>query len=602
MDTIRSIRYYVAKMVDSVEGLKVLLLDHETMSIVSMVYSQSEILEKEIFLIEMIDNKERRKMSHMRCLIFVRPTPENFNLIASELRDPKYGEYNLFFSNEVGREHLETLAYADECEVVSQVQEFYADYIAINREFFSLQFSSDYSTFDIFRNFLDPNNDNMSFDKAQSLVFDRMLGGCISLFLSMRRRPTTIRFQKSSSIARKLAEKITEQIDADHSRFHFSGEIAVLVLDRRVDPATPLLNQWTYQAMVHELIGIENGRLKISTSQSGQPPHSSSSSSSKPETAEEEFVLNSSTDPFFAENIFENFGDLCVNIKTKVDEVAEKGKVTENIQSIEDMKRFVETYPTLQKSASHVGRHLKIITEINRLQNAHHLMDISQKEQELACEDNFTKNFSELEDLLGRTDILDSDALRLALLFAMRCDSRTRSTQAQSMLTRIVDALYDRGMDRESIQLVSFINQWASSSVRDPELFGEKSVLSAKGILKKLSGGIFGEFGEIQNVFTQHVPLIKNLSTQFVTGKLRDSLYPSLMGSGGASGSNTPPPKEVFIFMIGGATFEEALHISQVNKQLANQNVHIVLGSTNVLNTSIYVEELAALSNRNKQQ
>lgn len=33
--------------------------------------------------------------------------------------------------------------------------------------------------------------------------------------------------------------------------------------DRRNDPLTPLLSQWTYQAMVHELIGITNGRVRI---------------------------------------------------------------------------------------------------------------------------------------------------------------------------------------------------------------------------------------------------------------------------------------------------------------------------------------------------
>lgn len=38
----------------------------------------------------------------------------------------------------------------------------------------------------------------------------------------------------------------------------------LLILDRRNDPVTPLLSQWTYQAMVHELIGIQNGRVDLS--------------------------------------------------------------------------------------------------------------------------------------------------------------------------------------------------------------------------------------------------------------------------------------------------------------------------------------------------
>lgn len=37
----------------------------------------------------------------------------------------------------------------------------------------------------------------------------------------------------------------------------------VLLLDRRDDPVTPLLLQWTFQAMVHELIGINTNRVDM---------------------------------------------------------------------------------------------------------------------------------------------------------------------------------------------------------------------------------------------------------------------------------------------------------------------------------------------------
>jgi vacuolar protein sorting-associated protein 45 len=37
----------------------------------------------------------------------------------------------------------------------------------------------------------------------------------------------------------------------------------LLIIDRREDPITPLLNQWTYQAMVHELIGIKNNIVNL---------------------------------------------------------------------------------------------------------------------------------------------------------------------------------------------------------------------------------------------------------------------------------------------------------------------------------------------------
>lgn len=37
----------------------------------------------------------------------------------------------------------------------------------------------------------------------------------------------------------------------------------LLILDRRNDAVSPLLSQWTYQAMVHELLTIVNNRVKL---------------------------------------------------------------------------------------------------------------------------------------------------------------------------------------------------------------------------------------------------------------------------------------------------------------------------------------------------
>lgn len=39
----------------------------------------------------------------------------------------------------------------------------------------------------------------------------------------------------------------------------------VLLLDRRDDPVTPLLMQWTYQAMIHELLGINENTVKLNS-------------------------------------------------------------------------------------------------------------------------------------------------------------------------------------------------------------------------------------------------------------------------------------------------------------------------------------------------
>ncbi|XP_050254299.1 vacuolar protein sorting-associated protein 45 homolog [Quercus robur] len=76
----------------------------------------------------------------------------------------------------------------------------------------------------------------------------------------------------------------------------------LLVIDRRDDPVTPLLNQWTYQAMVHELIGIQDNKVDLRNI--GKLPKD-----------QKEVVLSSEQDAFFKANMYENFGDIGMNIK-----------------------------------------------------------------------------------------------------------------------------------------------------------------------------------------------------------------------------------------------------------------------------------------------
>jgi hypothetical protein len=71
MDLIDILRSYIDRMLREVRGMKVLLLDAETTKIVSTVYSQSEILEHEVYLVQRLDTEVSEQLLHMkvRCRI-----------------------------------------------------------------------------------------------------------------------------------------------------------------------------------------------------------------------------------------------------------------------------------------------------------------------------------------------------------------------------------------------------------------------------------------------------------------------------------------------------------------------------------------------------
>lgn len=104
----------------------------------------------------------------------------------------------------------------------------------------------------------------------QGLTWDpahlqRAVQGITSVLLSLKKCPY-IRYQNSSDMAKRLAEKIREVLSKESNSFEFRQESnpILLIIDRRDDPVTPLLNQWTYQAMVHELLTINNNRVNLS--------------------------------------------------------------------------------------------------------------------------------------------------------------------------------------------------------------------------------------------------------------------------------------------------------------------------------------------------
>ena len=68
---------------------------------------------------------------------------------------------------------------------------------------------------------------------------------------------------RRAAITLNLAMQLTPSAAHTYSLLCASSHTQLLLVDRRDDPVTPLLSQWTFQAMVHELIGIDANRVDL---------------------------------------------------------------------------------------------------------------------------------------------------------------------------------------------------------------------------------------------------------------------------------------------------------------------------------------------------
>jgi vacuolar protein sorting-associated protein 45 len=349
--------------------------------------------------------------------------------------------------------------------------------------------------------------------------------------------------------------------------FHFSSPATpplLLILDRRDDPVTPLLMQWTYQAMVHELLGIYNHRVDLSSVQGINPDL-------------KEVVLSTEHDTFFKQNSNLNFGDLGVKIKELVDEYQDKSKRNENIQSIEDMKRFVENYPEFRKMAGNVSKHVAIMSELSRKMDERALMDVSEMEQELACNHNPSEAFTKLSALIDDPRIIMFDKVKLVLLYSIRYEEGGR-------VNDLVAALQRNGAKDKDIALIPAMTEYAGSAVRVGDLLGTKNFITrARTNLKR---GLQG----VTNIYSQHKPLLTEILEKVSKNKLQETMYPFLVGSLGKD-----RPQDVIVFIVGGCTYEESFSIQEFSAKPENQGMRIILGGTTVHNSKSFLEELAKL-------
>uniref|UniRef100_A0AAR2K5A2 Vacuolar protein sorting-associated protein 45 n=1 Tax=Pygocentrus nattereri TaxID=42514 RepID=A0AAR2K5A2_PYGNA len=517
MNVTLAVKQYISKMIESSgPGMKVLLMDKETTSIVSMVYTQSEILQKEVYLFERIDSQNRDNMKHLKAICFLRPTKENVENLIQELRRPKYSVYFIYFSNVISKSEVKALAEADEQEVVAEVQ-------------------------------------GRSWEPT---VLPRVTQGLTSVLLSLKKCPM-IRYQLSSDMAKRLAESVKQIITKEYELFDFrKTEVPplLLILDRSDDAITPLLNQWTYQAMVHELLCLNNNRIDLS-----RVPGINKDL--------KEVVLSAENDEFYANNLYLNFGEIGTNIKNLMEDFQKKRpKGQQKLESITDMKAFVDNYPQFKKMSGTVSKHVTVVGELSRLVSERQLMEVSEVEQELACQNDHSNAQQNVRRLLQNPRVSELDAVRLVMLYALRYERHS-----SSILSSLMEELNRRGVSEKYRKIVQAMIDYGGKRVRGSDLI---TPTDAVAITKQFFKGLKG----VENVYTQHQPLLHDTLDQLIKGRLKDSQFPYLGPS-----SLRDRPQDIIVFIIGGATYEEALTVYNLNRTMPG--VRIVLGGTTIHNT-----------------
>ncbi|KXZ43440.1 VPS33 protein [Gonium pectorale] len=523
------------------------------MRICVTLYGRTELAELNVVHIERIDEPDGRKHDELKAVCFLRPTRENIVLLKRELKSPRYSGYNLHFSNllsSVSSMFLQELAEADAAEEkVAEVQEVYADFLVPDPHHFTVPVPRNELLFAVGR------QPGAAPSTAEYELIDRCVQGLSAVFLALRRRPV-IRYQRGSDLVVRLAESLYRLTYKQESVvFDFgasrSAPPVVLLLDRRDDPVTPLLTQWSYQAMVHELVGVVDNSVKLT--------------SPKVPDQFREIVFDARQDDFLRRHIYKNYGEVGASVKSLVEQFQSASTAHSRVESLEDMRRFVLEHADFQKFQGNVSKHVNLMTQLSEVVSSRNLMEISMAEQELAnpaASLTPAASFEELTRLLRAPGTKDVDKVRLAALYALRFESDAPRVR------QLLDFLVTAGVrDREPrlYAAAESILRYGGASRRAGDLYGSRNLLvKARNVFKGLQG--------IDNVYTQHTPLLCETVAAIASDRLDPAAYPFMAATGDeaaalAANAKRAPPREVIIFIVGGTTYEEAKAVAEMNER-----------------------------------
>ncbi|KAJ1725666.1 vacuolar protein sorting-associated protein 45 [Coemansia erecta] len=564
MDAIKAVQYYINRIVSDTSGMKVLLLDNETTSIISLVSTQSFLLSKETYLVDRIDNGSRDEMRHLKCVCFLRPTDSSIQALLDELRSPKYGDYYIYFSNILKKSMIELLAENDENEVVREIQEFYADYYATTPFLFHMGLTP--AVHPLFA-------EGHSWNPG---ALARTVQGLGALLLSLKKRPN-IRYEHNSAMALKLGQELEYIMDHESNLFGAKAgdkKLHLLIVDRKNDPVTPLLTQWTYHALLNDLIGINNGRIDLSYMPDVRPEI-------------KEVMISQDQDTFFKQSQYLNFGDLGMSIKEFVDTYQSKTQSHHQIESISDMKRFVETYPEFRKLSGNVTKHVTLVGELSRIVSQNHLLEVSELEQSLACNEQHNNDLKTLRAMISNSKFPPENKVRCVILYALRYE------RAQGNATsELKQLLASNGIDADQVAMIDVVLRYAGASERQSDIFQNENLFSrGRNIFKGLQG--------VENVYTQHSPAIADMLEDLLRGRqgihwqerlpnLDPKARPPTIGN--ESGMFN---QDIIVFVVGGVTMEEELAVAKLNAKFESQNVRLMIGGTSIHKSATFLSELS---------
>ncbi|KNA14722.1 hypothetical protein SOVF_105040 [Spinacia oleracea] len=618
---------------DSRSTWKVLIMDRFTVKIMSCACKMADITEAGVSLVEDI-YKRRQPLPTMDAIYFIQPSKENVIMFMSDMagKKPLYKKAFVFFSSPITRElvgHIKKDATV--LPRIGALSEMNLEYYAIDRQGFVTD--NEMAMEELFGN--DENH------RKADACLNIMAARAATTFASMREFPF-VRYRAAKSldtntmttyrdlIPTKLAAGIWNHLTkykTSIANFPQTETCDLLVLDRSVDQIAPVIHEWTYDAMCHDLLGLEGNKYVYEVpSKTGGPP-------------EKKEVLLEEHDPIWSELRHLHIADASERLHEKMTNFVSKNKAAQihhssresGELSTRELQRMVQSLPQYSEQIDKLSLHVEIAGKINRIIREQNLRDVGKLEQELVFGDAGTKDV--IRFLSMNKDLSRESKLRLLMVYAavypekFEGDKASQLMQLAGLSSDDTNAVYNMKLlgtppETKKSSLGAFALKFDNKKKHGvrKERVGEETAWQlsrfypmVEELVEKLSKGELpkNEYpcmndpsptfhgathpAAIQYTETPVAHSMRSRRTPTWASRPRnsDDGYSSDSVLRHASSDFKKMNKRLFVFIVGGATRSE---LRACHKLTTKLNREVILGSSSIDDPPQFITKLKLLS------
>lgn len=409
-------------------------MDKLTVKIMSSSCKMGDITEQGVSLVEDL-YKRRQPLPSMDAIYFMQPIKENIQIFMSDMsgKRPLYKKAYIFFSSPIQKEWVPQIKKDSSVSTrLGGLSEMNLEYFAVDSQGFVTDHDKALEEL-----FTENEEGSMNYNSCINTMATRIA----TVFASMREFPRvhyrvarTIDASTLTTLQDLVPTKLAASVWNCMARykstipeFPQTETCELLIVDRSIDQIAPIMHEWTYDAMCHDLLGMDGNKYVQ------EVPNKTGSGTEKKE------VLLEDHDPIWLELRDVHVADANLRLHEKMSNFISKNKAAQLHQaraggelSTKELQKMVRALPQYTDQIDKLSLHVEIAEKLFGIIKQQHLKDVGQLEQDLVFGNAGSKEL--IDFFRTHQDISRENKLRLLMIYAAINPEKIQSEKGTKLM------------------------------------------------------------------------------------------------------------------------------------------------------------------------